>query len=121
MLGTNKLRQTRLSVCFKVTVTKSPGDEGFPKILSSFSRIIKRSARHCFCQRLDFKGQGCRNYWCVCVYRKGPVCGAEALTEITELPEGAVFIATYNDVVEYFNPEHLACADEFAGDADVSL
>ncbi len=52
---------------------------------------------------------------------KGPACGAEALTEIAELPEGAVFIATNNDVVKYFNPEHLSCADEFAGDADVSL
>jgi hypothetical protein len=37
------------------------------------------------------------------VCRKGPVCGAEALTEITEFPEGAVFIATDNDVVEYFD------------------
>ena len=53
----------------------------------------------------------------VCI--KGPVCGAEALTEITELPEGAVFVATNNDVVEDFNPEHLPCAEEFAGDANV--
>lgn len=52
---------------------------------------------------------------------KGPACGAEALTEITELPEGAVFIATDNDVVEDFNPKHLPCAEEFAGDANVSL
>ena len=52
---------------------------------------------------------------------KGPACGAEALTEITELPEGAVFIATDNDVVEDFNPKHLPCAEEFAGNANVSL
>ena len=50
---------------------------------------------------------------------KGPVCGAEALTEITELPEGAVFVATNNDVVEDFNPEYLPCAEEFAGYANV--
>ena len=53
------------------------------------------------------------------VWIKGPACGAEALTEIAELPEGAVFIATNNDVVEDFNPEHLPCAEEFAGDANV--
>ena len=50
---------------------------------------------------------------------KGPACGAEALTEITELPEGAVFVATNNDVVEDFNPEYLPCAEEFAGYANV--
>ena len=41
--------------------------------------------------------------------------------EVAQLPEGAVVFAANDDVVEHLYLEHLSCADEIAGDADVCL
>ncbi len=45
--------------------------------------------------------------------------GAVISAEVSHLAQRRVGVCSNDYVVEYFDSEHLPCAEEFAGDADV--